>query len=166
MNKKILILLMSVVSAGALMSSCTDLDSDKYFEDRKTLQSVFSDKTQSEQWLATAYSYLKGANIEVGTKGSTASGSGAWNPFCFDDDMYYGDRDKAFGDNKDAGWASYNSFHEGNYDEGVGQDTWSNCYKGIFQASVFIHNIYRNKEMIWLPREALMKKWPTTFLLK
>ena len=147
MNKKILILLMSVVSAGALMSSCTDLDSDKYFEDRKTLQSVFSDKTQSEQWLATAYSYLKGANIEVGTKGSTASGSGAWNPFCFDDDMYYGDRDKAFGDNKDAGWASYNSFHEGNYDEGVGQDTWSNCYKGIFQASVFIHNIYRNKEM-------------------
>lgn len=137
---------MSAVCAGASLSSCSDLDSDKYFDDRNTLESVFSDKTQSEEWLARAYSFLKGANQEVGSKGSTDGGGGAWNPFCFDDDMYYGDRDYTF-DKKDATWASYNGFHEGLYNETVGQDSWVNSYKGIYQASVFIHNIDKNKEM-------------------
>ncbi|MFC2710998.1 RagB/SusD family nutrient uptake outer membrane protein [Hoylesella oralis] len=147
MNKKFSIFLMSIIGAGALLNSCVDLDSDKYFEDRKTLESVFSEKTQSEEWLAYAYSFLKGVNAEVGTKGGTGGGGGAFNPFCFDDDMYYGDRDNIYGDSKDGNFASYNAFHEGRYDENVGQDAWYNCYKGIFQASVFIHNIYRNKEM-------------------
>ena len=37
--------------------SCADnLDSDKYFKDRTTLEDVFTDKTRTEQWLANAYS--------------------------------------------------------------------------------------------------------------
>ena len=125
---------MSVVCAGTLLTSCEDLDSDKYFKDRKTIEVVFQDKTQSEEWLAYAYSFLKGSNAEVTSKGGTGNGDGSWNPFCFADDMYYGDRDNTFGDSKDATWASYNSFRLGEYDEGVGQNSWINCYKGIYQA--------------------------------
>lgn len=147
MKNKFAIYMMSVVCASTLLTSCEDLDSDKYFKDRKTIEVVFQDKTQSEEWLAYAYRFLKGANAEVTSKGGTGAGDGAWNPFCFADDMYYGDRDNTFGDSKDADWASYNSFRLGEYDEGVGQTSWENCYKGIYQASVFIHNIYMNKEM-------------------
>ena len=101
-------LLSSLVCCGiaAAAISCTDLDSDKYFDDRKTLESVFTDKIQCDQWLAHAYSFLNGSNIEVGSKGGTGGEGGAWNPFNFDDDMYYGDRDNSFGDSKDADWAS------------------------------------------------------------
>ena len=134
-------------AVSTTITSCSDLDSDKYFEDRKTLESVFTDKIQCDQWLAHAYSFLNGSNIEVGSKGGTGGEGGSWNPFNFDDDMYYGDRDNSFGDSKDADWASYNSFHEGNYDEHQGQDAWVRCYQGIYQASIFIHNIYRNTAM-------------------
>ena len=150
MKTKLSIFLMSVVCSGVFLHSCTDsLDSDRYFDDRKTLESVFADKTQSEQWLAYAYSFLKKCNVEVGTKGGTGKyNSNMWNPFCFDDAMYYGDRDKFYGSKiEDDGPTDYNSFREGTYNESIGQQSWEDCYKGIFQASVFIHNIYRNKEM-------------------
>ena len=65
MNKKISILLASVLSVGALFTSCADLDSDKYFDDRVTLESVFTDYNEAQQWLAQAYSWLNGSNIEV-----------------------------------------------------------------------------------------------------
>lgn len=150
--KKINILLMSVLGMGALTTSCVDLDSDKYFEDRETLETVFSDYTKTEQWLARAYSFLQFGNVEVGSKGGTGSGGTTddWNPFCFADDMYYGDRDNALafgGNGKDASWANYNGFREGKYNEEVGQATWERCYKGINQATIFIHNIDKNDEL-------------------
>lgn len=143
---------MSVLGMGALTTSCVDLDSDKYFEDRETLETVFSDYTKTEQWLARAYSYLQFGNVEVGSKGGTGSGgtTADWNPFCFADDMYYGDRDNALafgGNGKDASWANYNGFREGKYNEEVGQATWERCYKGINQATIFIHNIDKNDEL-------------------
>lgn len=145
MKNKFAIIMMSAVCASTLFTSCQDLDSDKYFKDRKTIESVFADKTQTEEWLAYAYRFLTGCNIEVGSKGGSTGGG--FNPFCFADDMYYGDRDNTFGDAKDADWASYNAFRQGEYDEGVGQDSWTNCYKGIYQASIFIHNVHLNTEM-------------------
>ncbi len=150
MNKKIFLVLVSVVCGSALFTSCNDLDADKYFTDRVTLETVFEEKTRSEQWLAEAYQYLKGANAEVCSKGATGGAGENWNPFCFDDDMYYGDRDRSpefGGDGKDAIWGSYNGFHEGLYDESVGRNAWDYCYKGIRQASIFIQNIHMNKEM-------------------
>ena len=150
MNKKIFILLMSVVCGGMMFTSCNDLDADKYFTDRVTLEAVFEEQTRSEEWLAEAYQYLKGANAEVCSKGSTGGAGDNWNPFCFDDDMYYGDRDRSpefGGDGKDAIWGSYNGFHEGLYDENVGKNAWDYCYKGIRQASIFIQNIHMNKEL-------------------
>ncbi|MBQ8936867.1 MAG: RagB/SusD family nutrient uptake outer membrane protein [Bacteroidaceae bacterium] len=124
-----------------LVTSCADLDSDKYFGDRKTLESVFTDRQQVDQWLAHAYSFLDGCNFEVCSKGATGADGGNWNPFNFADDMYYGDRDNTFGDSKDADYASYNSFREGNYDESVGQNSWVRCYQGINQATLFMQNI-------------------------
>ena len=135
------VFILSAFVAGAFMTSCLDLDSDKYFVDRKTEEFVFTDKTQSEQWLAHAYSFLTGCNFEVCSKGGTGGTGGDWNPFCFADDIYYGDRDNSYGDHKDADYASYNSFREGNYTEEVGYNAWVKCYKGIYQASIFIHKI-------------------------
>ena len=89
MIKKLYILLLTVLGAGAFSSCADQLDSDKYFRDRLTLETVFESKTHAEEWLANAYSYLKGENEEVTTKNPGT------NPFCFADDMYYGDRDKA-----------------------------------------------------------------------
>ena len=162
MNKKrISLYLLSVICAGAFLTSCTDLDSDKYFDDRITEKQIFENRQSSEEWLAHAYYWLLDCNVEVSSKGGTGSTTinidgvnvvveGArWNPFNFADDIYYGDRDNKIGagDNKDADFASYNSFREGNYHEDCGYAAWVRCYKGIYQASIFIHKIYMNKEL-------------------
>lgn len=132
--------MLSVLGVGSF-SSCVDLDSDKYFEDRKTLEVVFTDKQQSLEWLAYAFRWLKGCNVDVGSKGASFYQS-------FDDCMYYGDRDsELFGDNKDDYRASYNSYRMGLYGENFDNWAYTDCYKGIYQASVFINNIDMNTEM-------------------
>lgn len=141
MKKNIAKYVLLMACGIGLLAACADLDSDKYFGDRKTLESVFTDREQVDQWLAHAYSFLNGCNFEVCSKGATGADGGSWNPFNFADDMYYGDRDNTFGDSKDADYASYNSFREGNYDESVGQNAWVRCYQGINQATLFIKNI-------------------------
>lgn len=90
MIKKLFILLLMVVGI-ALISSCSDyLDSDKYFKDRTTLESVFTNKQRVEEWLAYAYTFLRDDNAEVVSKDPGT------NPFCFADDIYYGDRDNTY----------------------------------------------------------------------
>lgn len=123
MKNRILYILVSVL-LGMGTSSCVGLlDSDKYFKDRMTLEDVFTDKDRTEQWLANAYSSLKGENMEVCTKDA--------NLFCFADDVYFGDRD------------DYRTFKRGDYDEGF-RHSWDQSYQGIRQASIFIHNIDMN----------------------
>ena len=158
MKKKYYLIILTVLTAG-LTSSCTDqLDSDKYFEDRVTIESVFKDKTRIKQWLANAYSYLMGSNIEITSK------DGSTNPFCFADDMYYGDRDKTIDATK-GGDLSYNMFKLGEYDENSYiTDAWGNCYKGIYQASVFIHNIDQCPESVMEDWEKLDYKGQARFV--
>lgn len=104
------------------MSSCEDkLDADRYFGDRMTIEKVFADRDYSERWLSDAYSHLIGVNADVSSKGFTM--------YCFADDMYFGDRDD-----------KYKKWKNGEYDEGWEQGPWGECYTGIYQASVFIHN--------------------------
>lgn len=155
MKNKIAILMLSVLGAGSL-SSCVDLDSDKYFEDRKTLEVVFTSKQQSLEWLAYAYKALLNENTDVGSK--------AWGFYStFDDCMYYGDRDsKLFNDDKDNVMASYNSYRMGLYDENYSTWGWRWSYRGIYQASVFINNIDQNTEMT--PMERLDYKGQARFL--
>ena len=76
MTKKIYILLLAVLGIGTFSSCADQLDADKYFRDRLTIESVFESKTHAEEWLAHAFSFLKGENEEVTTK------NGNTNPFC------------------------------------------------------------------------------------
>lgn len=116
---------------GALMAtgaaSCADsLDSDKYFNDRMELEDVFTEKNRTLQWLSNAFSYLCTTDCFDVT---TTDG----NIFNYSDDLY-------FYSNIDL----YTQFKRGTYDESDRQATWSNCYNGIRQATVFIQNIDMN----------------------
>ncbi|MFC5681975.1 RagB/SusD family nutrient uptake outer membrane protein [Flavobacterium sp. MAHUQ-51] len=138
MNKEKLYIVLLLVGITAFVTSCSDyLDSSQYFKDRLTTEKVFSSKVYSEQWLANVFEELRGINADVASKGLT--------PHNFADDMFYGDRDKDFDPSKNE--LSYNMFKMGQYTEADKQGTWIQCYRGIRNASTFIHNIYMNKEM-------------------
>ena len=107
MKKKNIILISVFLGSGILFSSCSDyLDSDKYFEDRITINKVFTSKQRSQQWLAYAFSFLKNENADVVGKEKET------NSFTFADDMYYGDRDVNY-DSKEWNELSYNTFMQG-----------------------------------------------------
>lgn len=111
MKHKNITLITLALGIGTLFSACSDyLDSDKYFEDRRTIEKVFSSRVRSQQWLAYAYSFLKDENADVVGKERET------NSFTFADDMYYGDRDVNY-DSKEANELSYNTFMQGEYDE-------------------------------------------------
>ena len=155
MIKKFSIALLAAFGVGGF-TSCSDyLNTDKYFEDRVTIESVFADKERVEQWLAYAYSFLGGDNADVGTKDATR------NSFTFDDCYYYGDRDINY-DSKEGSQLSYEKFRLGEYDENSWNGAWDRCYKGIYQASVFIHNVDKNPEMT--PEEKLDYKGQARFV--
>lgn len=143
------------ITATLTLASCADrLDSDKYFDDRKTLETVFTSRTQSEQWLAYAYSFMNNELADVISKGN-----GHYH--CFADDMYYGDRDPQYGDNNNEYRHTYNAFKLGEYDEETGYWAWEKAYKGIYQASVFIHHIDMNEQMT--PEERIDRKGQARF---
>ncbi|MDE6077208.1 MAG: RagB/SusD family nutrient uptake outer membrane protein, partial [Muribaculaceae bacterium] len=133
--------LFAMMSGATLLSGCADsLDSDKYFDDRRTIESVFTDINQTNGWLTQAFSFLKYELADVITK------DGATGLHCFADDMYFGDRDVSISgswDKRD----SYSAFKRGDYDENFGSAFWTNAYKGIYQASIFIKNIDLNDKL-------------------
>jgi hypothetical protein len=135
-NKYIVLLL---ALTACLISSCVKdyLKSDQYFKDRLTVEKVFQSKVYSEEWLAHIFEELKGQNADVASKGHT--------PHSFADDMYYGDRDKDYDPSKNE--LSYNMFKMGLYGENDKQSSWTQAYRGIRNASTFIHNIHMNTEM-------------------
>lgn len=127
--KKKYILLSAVFGLSISLTSCSDyLNVDQFFKDRMRLEEVFTNVDYSEQWLANTFSHLGGVNADVSSKGHT--------PFCFADDMYFGDRENF-----------YRRLKNGEYGEGDQQGPWDECYKGIRQASIFIENIDKNLEM-------------------
>src|SRR5699024_1523434 len=131
------ILLLALVIS--FLSSCKKdyLKSDQYFKDRLTEEKVFQSKVYSEEWLAHVFEELKDINADVASKGHT--------PHSFADDMYYGDRDKDYDPSKNE--LSYNMFKMGEYNENDKQGSWTQSYRGIRNASTFIHNIHMNEEM-------------------
>lgn len=138
MQKNIYIILLLVI-ATSFVSSCKKdyLKSDQYFKDRLTEEKVFKSKVYSEEWLANVFKELKDINADVASKGHT--------PHSFADDMYYGDRDKDYDPSKNE--LSYNMFKMGEYNENDKQGSWIQSYRGIRNASTFIHNIHLNEEM-------------------
>lgn len=134
--KKIYILLL-ILGVGYIYSCSDYLESDQYFQDRMTEETVFGSKVYSEQWLAHVFSEFTDINADVASKGHT--------PHCFADDMFYGDRDHEYDASKSE--LSYNQFKMGEYTENDKQDSWVRCYRGIRNATTFIHKIHMNKEM-------------------
>ncbi len=137
MQKKIYFVLSFMLGACVLFSCKDALKSDQYFKDRLTTEKVFKSKVYTEEWLAHVYDEFKDINADVASKGNT--------PHCFADDMFYGDRDKEFDPSKNE--ISYNMFKMGQYTENDKQGTWTQCYRGIRNASTFIQNVYMNTEM-------------------
>ncbi|MDR2815387.1 MAG: RagB/SusD family nutrient uptake outer membrane protein [Proteiniphilum sp.] len=138
MIKKFSTLLLTLFVIG-LVPSCSDyLDSDRYFKDRTSIETVFTSRPRTEEWLAYAYAFLNGSNADICSK--------LGSPHVYDDAMYFGDQDVKY-DPADDWKLSYNKFRLGEYTENDNSDSWSRCYKGIYQASVFIHNIYMNPTM-------------------
>ncbi len=73
MIKKFSILLLALFILG-LIPSCSDyLDSDRYFRDRTSLETVFTDRERTEEWLAYAYSFLTGATADIIAKAGNGS---------------------------------------------------------------------------------------------
>ena len=118
------------------MQSCSDyLDSDYVFKNRETIERVFTDRDKTEQWLATAFSYLSNDCADVCNKRQT--------PHCFADDMYYGDDDGSIQTSKEGEL----SYKEGLYDENTKQAVWTRCYRGIRQASLFLQYVDMNDQL-------------------
>lgn len=147
--KKTNYIILMVIGAAAFFASCSDhLKSDYLFKDRMSLEEVFGSKDYSDEWLAHAYNFLgEGVMADVSSKGHT--------PFSFADDMYFGDRDDM-----------YKQWKNGEYHEdgvfGVGGRLWGASYKGIRQASIYIDNIDKNREMT--SREIASRKGEARFL--
>ena len=141
--KRILLAVSTCCCVAAIFTSCNELDSDKYFDDRRSIESVFTDRNQTLGWLAQAFSFLKGPLADCKTKDT-----GVDNAYfqCFGDDMIFGDRDQKL-DLDGNPLTSFNALMLGDYSEDVGRNAWGDAYKGIYQASVFINNIDRNVKM-------------------
>lgn len=121
------------ISIGILMGSCSDyLNVEKYFKDRMTEEKLFESKDYSEQWLANVYSHL----AKYGCLDVCSKEAGVHN---FSDDMYY--------DDAWDGMLEFSHYRNGMYNEGTMQNTWTECYIGIRDASTFIHNIHVNKDL-------------------
>lgn len=139
--KKIYIIL-SIAIGSLVGGGCTNqLDSDYLFKDRMSTEDVFRSKDYSDQWLAHAYSFLgDGYLADVSSKGYT--------PFCFADDMYFGDRYDAYKSWKNGEYSENGTLGTGSHRiENITDNVWSKCYKGIRQTSIFLNNIDMNQEM-------------------
>lgn len=131
--KKILIILSFVTGLGFIPGGCSDyLDSDYLFDERMTIEDVFSNRDYTIEWLARGYSFLgTGYLQDVASKKNV--------PFNFADDMYF-----------DGEGNRYANWKAGRYSEGglngESQGIWENAYKGIRQVSIFLNHIDMNKE--------------------
>ena len=142
----------TIFTTGLMMlfSSCSDyLDSEYLFKDRMSTEDVFKSKDYSENWLAHGYSFL-------GTSVMADISSKKHNPFCFADDMYFGDADDMYKNWKNGDYNEEYSFNS------VGKTLWSTAYKGIRQVSIYLEYIDMNKEMT--PEEILTRKAEAHFL--
>lgn len=122
--KKIIYFLFFIVSMS--FSSCNDyLEVDKYLNDMLNVDTVFNKKNYTEQWLWNTYAYLRDGGAEITNKYVSA--------FSFaSDDCIFGDGDELCEKYQNGQFSSSDQLYE---------DRWLHLYKGIRQASIFIHNI-------------------------
>ena len=142
--KKILFYISMITVFGLLSVSCRNmLDSDFLFNDRMSVEDVFTDKDYTERWLARAYSFLGNGYLQ-----DVASKSNV--PFNFADDMYFSDRGTYYKMLKNGEYFEYNVTslaHDGQtYTFDTVEMLWRRAFEGIRHASIFLQNIDMNTE--------------------
>ena len=126
---------------GLTLGSCSDyLDSDYIFDERMTIEDVFSNRDYSIRWLAHAYNFLGEKNMQdICSKKQVQ--------FNFADDMYFGDGTNSYNGKS----YTYADWKYGRYgEEGMvnnSQEILKNAYHGIRQASIFLQNIDGNLDI-------------------
>ena len=131
MKKYILYILVGIASWG--LASCNGfLDVDQYFNDLYQLDSVFTKRSTTEQWLWKVYSRLD-ANREICNKMSSGFNFAS-------DDLFYGDRTAT---------VPCQSYQNCEYSPSkmLNEDRWGNLYCGIREASTFISNVDQCTEL-------------------
>ncbi len=119
------IIIILLVGTGLFTSSCKDyLSVEHFFDDRQSEERIFNSRDYTEQWLANCYSQLLDYNLEIGHKNYTVSN--------YADDMFY---------NEGGNGADYRRFKFGEYDQGWYNQSWTQSYAGIRQASIMINTI-------------------------
>lgn len=127
MKKLIKYLSILAISAVAATSCSEYLEVDKYFNDRMTVENVFSDKDYTDQWLSDTYSHLKTAGLtDVCGKYNT--------PHNFADDMTFSDGDVT----DHYGYVTTGKWESVDYDNGA----WREAYKGIRKATIMMENVH------------------------
>lgn len=125
--KKVIKYLSILAISAVAATSCSDyLEVDRYFNDRMTLENVFTNQDYAEQWLADTYSHLKGNNTEVCGKYSS--------PHNFADDQTFGDGHVT----NHYGYVTSGQWESVDYASNV----WSECYNGIRKATIFMQNVH------------------------
>lgn len=130
--------ILSIIALGFTFNACSDfLDSDYVFDNRMSTEMIFKNKDYVDQWMANGYYYLSlPALADVSSKKGY--------PFCYADDMYFGDH----GD-------GYKAWKNGDFTENgslgqipdISSNIWTNCYKGIRHVSTLIQYIDINEDM-------------------
>ena len=144
MKKKHILAATLIGAMGLVFSSCSDyLSVERYFGDRQNEERIFKSRDYTEQWLAQAYLYLTGENMDIAEKDHCLTN--------FADDMYYGDRGE-----------EYREFIHGEYNESRFQGSWLQSYAGIRQASILIDNVDINED--YTPEEIKDVKAQARFL--
>ena len=136
MKNKTILTLSLAAGIGMGLAGCSDyLDSDYLFDERMTIETVFTNKDYTNEWLARGYYWLQTDQLQ------DISSKREMN-FNFADDMYFGDTNLKF---------TYASWKQGNYTESGLEDNsleiWQNAYKGIRQVSTFLLNVDMNQEL-------------------
>lgn len=132
--KKAIIILSLVVGLVFTFSSCSDyLDSDYIFDERLSIEEVFTNRDYTHRWLARGYNFLSSDFLQdICSKNKV--------PFNFADDMYFGDTND-----------QYRKWKNGEYNErgfeNNSYEIWQNAYKGIRHISIFINNVDMNQEL-------------------
>ena len=120
---------LSIIAISAVAAtSCADyLEVDKYFNDRMTLENIFTNKDYTDGWLSDTYSHLAtGGLMDVCGKYNT--------PHNFADDQTFSDGHRT----DHYGYVTSGKWEDVDYASGA----WQQAYQGIRKATIMMQNVH------------------------
>ena len=136
--KKIIYILALLFTAVSLSRCGKYLDVDPYFKDMVNVDSVFTNKNYTEQWLNDVYAYFGWyGGIEIAFADVTGFNLAS-------DDAMFSNAGSLCENYQNAQFSPTNELNDGR---------WGTLYQGIRQASILIHNIDKCLELDGNTRE-------------